>query len=97
MLRSMGFLMRKSHSLLSPFNSQPALFARVCLPACLPCRHRQAPWQAGLPARRTGSEATLHRHHHRKSIGAKLNLHPIVELSLTNHHTRHRRTTLQNA
>jgi hypothetical protein len=88
MLRSMGFLMSKTHSLVNPFHSQPALFARVCLPA---------PWQAGLPGRRTGSQATLHRHHHRKSIGAKLNLHPIVELSLTNHHTRHRRATLQNA
>ena len=80
MLRSMGFLMSKIHSLLNPFHSHPAVFARVC-----------------LPRRRTGSEATLHRHHHRKSIGAKLNPHPIVELSLTNHHTRHRRATLQNA
>ena len=27
----MGFFMRKTQMLLSPFNSQPAVFARVCL------------------------------------------------------------------
>jgi hypothetical protein len=34
--------MKKTQPPVSPFNSQPALFARVCLPA---------PWQAGLPVR----------------------------------------------
>ena len=32
MLRSMGFLMSKIYSLVTPFRSKPALFARVCLP-----------------------------------------------------------------
>jgi hypothetical protein len=88
MLRSMGFLMSKIHSLVNPFHSKPALFARVCLPA---------PWQAGLPGRRTGSQATLRRHHHRKTVSADLNLYPSADLSLTPHHTRHRCPTLQNA
>ncbi|HLE64050.1 MAG TPA: hypothetical protein VI750_12955, partial [Pyrinomonadaceae bacterium] len=29
------------------------------------------------------SQATLRRRHHRKSIGAELNLHPLIDLSLT--------------
>ena len=88
MLSSMGFLMSKIHSLVNPFHSQPALFARVCLPA---------PWQAGLPWRRTSSEATLHLGNNGKSIGVELNLHPYADLSLTRRHTLRCSATLQNA
>jgi len=70
----MGFLMTKTYSLLSPFHSHPAVFARVRLP-----------W------RRTGSEATLRRRHHRKSVGVYLNLLPLFDLF------RLRRTTLRAA
>jgi hypothetical protein len=65
--------MKNIQLLLSPFHPQPALFARVYLPA---------PWQAGLPGR-TRCETTVRRPHHRKSLGVYLNLLPVLDLSLT--------------
>jgi len=83
----MGFLMTKTFFPLPSLHSHPAVFARVCLPA---------PWQAGLPGQNTGSQATLPRGNHGKSVGVYLNLHPLVDLSLTKRHTARRGTTLQS-
>ena len=53
--------MKKTYSLLSPFNS-------TCQPAVFA--------RVCLRVRKTGAEAPLRRRHHRKSIGAELDLHP---------------------
>src|SRR3990170_7511522 len=79
-LKGLTPTLSKIHSLVNPFHSQPALFARVC-----------------LPGRRTCSQATLRRGNHAKSVGIDLNRLPLLDLSPTHHHARHRCSTLQNA
>jgi len=50
-----------------------------------------------LPWQRTGFEATWRRGNHAKSVGIDLSRLPLLDLSPTQHHTRHRCATLQNA
>ncbi len=52
--------MKKSQALLSPFNSQPALFARVCLPAQKHCS--EAPLDRLDGRQNIATELNLHRH-----------------------------------
>ena len=70
--------MRNTQMLISPFYILQAVFAQVCLPA---------PWQAGLPVRKSCFEPTLRRSDHGKSIGVQLNFHLYADLSLTKHRT----------
>jgi hypothetical protein len=79
--------MSKIHSLVNPFHSPPALFARVC-----------------PPGQRAGSQTTLHRGNHAKSVGIDLNRLvcrqaglPLLDLSPTQHYTARRCANLQNA
>ena len=76
----MGFFMTKTQPFLSPFNSQSVLFARGVY----------------LPGRRSGSQAPWHRGNHGKSIGVELNLHPLLDLSLTKRRTPRCAPTLQS-
>jgi len=50
-----------------------------------------------LLMRGSGCEARLHRGNHAKPDTVELNLLPLVDLSLTQRHTRHRCATLQSA
>jgi hypothetical protein len=80
--------MTKTQPPVSPLNSQPAVFPRVCLPT-----HRQA----GLPVQRNGAQAPLRHRHYRKSIGIELNLHLLVVLPLPKRHALRCSATLQSA
>jgi hypothetical protein len=80
--------MKKTQPPLSPFNSQPAVFARVCLPAL---------WQAGLPVRTRDTKASLRPRRHEKSIRGNLKSHLQAILSLIEHFTLRCTAALQSA
>jgi hypothetical protein len=71
--------MRNREPLLSPFISQPAVFAGVY-----------------LLTPKSGSHAASNRRHHGKAIAAELNLHPLIDLSLTKRHNPRCCATLQS-